>query len=76
VRLAIRESDQGGGLVDVDDYIQQEDGIIVHRGEELDLFGHDGDSDDLSDDGNLDIRDSHVFTMAAPERLFWQLSSA
>jgi RNA-dependent RNA polymerase len=60
---------QGGGLVDVDDYIQQEDGIIVHRGEELDLFRHDGDSDDLSDDGNLDIRDSHDFTMGGSGEL-------
>jgi RNA-dependent RNA polymerase len=60
---------QGGGVVDVDDYIQQEDGIIVHRGEELDLFRHDGDSDDLSDDGNLDIRDSHDFTMGGSGEL-------
>ena len=60
---------KGGGLVDVDDYIQQEDGIIVHRGEELDLFGHDGDSDDLSDDGNLNIKDSHDFTMGGSGEL-------
>lgn len=54
---------QGGRLVDFDDYIQQEDGVIVHRGEELDLFRQDINSDSLSDDGNLEIRDSHNFTM-------------
>ncbi|KAE9370524.1 RdRP-domain-containing protein [Stipitochalara longipes BDJ] len=54
---------QGGGLIDIEDYIQQEDGIIVHRGEELDLFRQDVDSEGLSDDGNLDARESHDFTM-------------
>jgi RNA-dependent RNA polymerase len=38
----------GGGKVDIDDYIQQEDGVIVHRGEELDLFRPDVESDDCS----------------------------
>ena len=54
---------QGGRLIDIEDYIQQEDGVIVHRGEELDLFRQDVDSDGLSDDGNLDVRESHDFTM-------------
>jgi RNA-dependent RNA polymerase len=45
----------------MDDFIQQEDGVIVHRGEELDLFRQDIDSESLSDDGNLDFRESHDF---------------
>lgn len=52
---------QGGGLVDLDDYIQQEDGVIVHRGEELDLFRQDIDSEGLSDDGDFDVRETHDF---------------
>jgi RNA-dependent RNA polymerase len=35
-----------GGDLDLDDFIQQEDGVIVHRGEVLDLFRPDVDSDD------------------------------
>jgi len=31
---------QGGGEVNAEDFIQQADGVIVHRGEELDLFRH------------------------------------
>jgi RNA-dependent RNA polymerase len=54
---------QGGGLIDMDDFIRQEDGVIVHRGEELDLFRQDVDSAGLSDDGNFDVRESHDFTM-------------
>ena len=34
---------QGGGEISFDDFIQQEDGVIVHRGEELDLFRPDVD---------------------------------
>jgi RNA-dependent RNA polymerase len=52
---------QGGGRVDLDDYIQQEDGIIVHRGEELDLFRLDVDSEGLSDDVDFDVRETHDF---------------
>jgi RNA-dependent RNA polymerase len=37
-----------GGNEEFDDYIQQENGIIVHRGEELDLFQPDVDSEELS----------------------------
>jgi RNA-dependent RNA polymerase len=36
-----------GGDLDLDDFIRQEDGVIVHRGEVLDLFRPDVDSDDL-----------------------------
>jgi RNA-dependent RNA polymerase len=54
---------QGGGLIDMDDFIQQEDGVIVHRGEELDLFSQDVDSEGLSDDGNFNVRESHDFIM-------------
>jgi len=48
----------GGGLGDanLDDYIQQEDGVLVHRGEELDLFRPDVDSEDLS--GESDFEDA------------------
>lgn len=49
--------------MDLDDYIQQEDGRIVHRGEELDLFRADADSDGLSGDSDFDdahaVRDGH-----------------
>ena len=31
--------------IDLDDYVQQEDGRIIHRGEELDLFRADANSD-------------------------------
>ncbi|KUJ07291.1 RdRP-domain-containing protein [Mollisia scopiformis] len=46
----------GGTLLDMDDFITQEDGVIVHRGEELDLFrkGHDSD-----DEGGID--EAHIF---------------
>jgi RNA-dependent RNA polymerase len=48
----------GGGEIDLEDYIQQEDGIIVHRGEELDLFRPDIDSEDLS--GESDFEEARV----------------
>ena len=59
--LGLARKSRGGGLVDMDDFIKQEDGVIVHRGEELDLFRQDIGSDSLSDDGNLDVRESHDF---------------
>jgi RNA-dependent RNA polymerase len=59
--LGLARKSRGGGFVDMDDFIQQEDGVIIHRGEELDLFRQDIDSDSLSDDGNLDVRESHDF---------------
>lgn len=45
---------QGGGDENIDDYIQQDDGVIVHRGEELDLFRPDVDSDDLSGESDFE----------------------
>jgi len=36
------------GEINMDDFIQQEDGVIVHRGEELDLFRPDAESEELS----------------------------
>jgi RNA-dependent RNA polymerase len=45
---------QSGGDENADDYIQQEDGVIVHRGEELDLFRPDVDSDDLSGESDFE----------------------
>ena len=46
---------QGGGDADVEDFIiQQEDGVIVHRGEELDLFCPDVESDELSGESDDD----------------------
>lgn len=43
-----------GGDLDFDDFIQQEDGVIVHRGEILDLFRPDVDSEDLSGESDFD----------------------
>jgi RNA-dependent RNA polymerase len=44
----------GAGEEDIDDFIQQEDGVIVHRGEELDLFRPDVESNDLSGESDYD----------------------
>ena len=38
----------GAGDEDIEDFVEQGDGVIVHRGEELDLFRPDVESDDLS----------------------------
>jgi RNA-dependent RNA polymerase len=46
---------QGGGEVNAEDFIQQADGVIVHRGEELDLFRH-ADSDHLGESDYEDTR--------------------
>ncbi|KAG0650209.1 RNA-dependent RNA polymerase 1 [Hyphodiscus hymeniophilus] len=43
-----------GANDDMDDFIQQEDGVIVHRGEELDLFRPDVESDDLSGESDYE----------------------
>ncbi len=59
--LGLARKSRGGGFVDMDDFIQQEDGVVVHRGEELDLFRQDIDSNNFSDDGNLEVRESHDF---------------
>lgn len=46
----------GGGDAVLDDFVQQEDGVIIHRGEELDLFRDIGDiSDDSDFDGSASI---------------------
>ena len=45
---------QGAGDEDVEDYIEQEDGVIVHRGEELDLFHPDVESVDLSGESDYE----------------------
>jgi len=42
-----------GTTVDEDDYVKQEDGVIVHRGEVLDLFSPD-DSDELSGESDYE----------------------
>ena len=42
--------------VDLDDYIQQEDGRIIHRGEELDLFRADANSDSAGESEFDDAR--------------------
>jgi RNA-dependent RNA polymerase len=46
---------QGGGEANMEDFIQQEDGVIVHRGEELDLFRH-VESDNLSESDYEEMR--------------------
>ena len=59
---------QSHGPVNIDtDFIQQEDGLVVHRGEELELFRRVDDSEDLSDDSDFEVaprfRDEHPYTM-------------
>jgi RNA-dependent RNA polymerase len=54
---------EGGGEVDFDDFIQQDDGVIVHRGEYLDLFRPDVDSEDLS--GESDFEEARRSTSTA-----------
>jgi RNA-dependent RNA polymerase len=57
-----RKRQGGGAFANLDDFIQQEDGVIVHRGEELDLFRQDVDSEGVSDDGDFDVKETHDFT--------------
>jgi RNA-dependent RNA polymerase len=57
---------QGGGEINFDDFIQQEDGVIVHRGEELDLFRPDvDDSYDFSGESDYEearsVRGEHGY---------------
>jgi RNA-dependent RNA polymerase len=59
---------QARGEVDVEDYIQQEDGVIVHRGEELVLFRPDVELEDLSGDG-------HTFTSGESDEVILGTSS-
>ena len=51
---------QGGGIEDLEDFIQQEDGVIVHRGEELDLFRPDVESEDLSGESDFEEARSSI----------------
>lgn len=59
---------QARGEVDIEDYIQQEDGVIVHRGEELVLFSSDVELEDLSGD-------SHAFTRSESSGVILETSS-
>ena len=58
---------QTRGIIDTDsDYIQQEDGVVVHRGEELELFRRVDDFEDLSDNSDFDeargFKPKHSYT--------------
>jgi RNA-dependent RNA polymerase len=44
----------GQAEINMDDFIQQEDGVIVHRGEELDLFRPDVEYEELSDESDFE----------------------
>lgn len=52
-----RKTKRRTGPVDVEDFVQQEDGVIVHRGEVLDLFNLD-DSDDFADGSDFEDNQS------------------
>lgn len=54
-----RKRQGGAGGIDLEDFVQQEDGIIVHRGEELDLFRHvdDSDQDEFAEEFDQDDHD-------------------
>ncbi|TVY21595.1 RNA-dependent RNA polymerase 1 [Lachnellula arida] len=47
------------GVTNNEDFIRQENGVIVHRGEELDLFRPEADSEDLS--GESDFEEARDF---------------
>ena len=55
------------GMADTEDYIRQEDGVVVHRGEELDLFRPDVDSEDLS--GESDFEEARYLKDGARYRI-------
>jgi RNA-dependent RNA polymerase len=67
--LVLREPGQSRkrqAAPDVEDYIQQENGVIVHRGEDLDLFEQDLESLDLDGEREYiddDARSDHLFAM-------------
>ena len=44
----------GAGGEEVEDYITRVDGVLVHRGEELDLFGADAELEELSDESDFE----------------------
>lgn len=54
--------------MDVEDYIQREDGVVVYRGEELVLFRPDVELDDFSGDG-------HAFTSGESDEVILGTSS-
>ena len=58
-----RQRKRAGGEGDFDDFIQQEDGVIVHRGEILDLFHPDIDSEDLSGESDFEEARLHSFPL-------------
>lgn len=61
-----RKRPVGVAMGDMDDYIREDNGRIVHRGEELDLFRTDGNSDILSDYGDLeDPQERHSMVIGA-----------
>jgi RNA-dependent RNA polymerase len=55
------------GVADTEDFVRQEDGVIVHRGEELDLFRPDVDSEDLS--GESDFEEARYLKDGARYRM-------
>lgn len=61
---------QGGNLLDFDDYITQEDGLIVHRGEELDLFRQGDDSDYYGEDDYGEEDDDEEARYTSDDHLF------
>ncbi|KAH7381767.1 RNA dependent RNA polymerase-domain-containing protein [Cadophora sp. MPI-SDFR-AT-0126] len=58
---------QGGGGVLEEDYIKREDGVLIHRGEELDLFNQTSDTENEADESDVDVarvtRDGHWLTI-------------
>lgn len=60
-----RKRHGGGGAVE-DDYIKREDGKIIHRGEELNLFEQMSDTENFADESDLGdarvTRDEHWLT--------------
>ena len=55
------------GATDTEDFIRQEDGVIVHRGEELNLFRPEVDSEDLS--GESDFEEARYLESGARYRM-------
>ena len=57
---------QGGGAALEEDYIKREDGVLIHRGEELDLFHQTSDTENYADESDIEeacmTRDGHWFT--------------
>lgn len=64
-----RKQASNGTLIEFDDYVQQVDGVVIHRGEELDLFGCDTVSDDASSNSDSEdaLLEEHSLTMGKSE---------